>query len=147
MFVHGKPFQLSFMEHSCFLGPFISYEENKVFWILSQGLYSQHFIFLVTCEWAQYARVFVPAKPFQLSVMYKTFFLGPFVSYDEYEVLWILSQGLYSQHSIFFVTYKWVPAYCYVTLLRLGPISYAMKKIKCREYCLRGCINKTLFSL
>jgi hypothetical protein len=31
--------------------------------------YSQHFTFLVTCEWVQYARVFVPGEPFQSSVM------------------------------------------------------------------------------
>jgi hypothetical protein len=30
---------------------FVSYKGNEVLWILSQKLYSQHFIFLVTYEW------------------------------------------------------------------------------------------------
>ncbi len=32
--------------------------------------------------------------------------LVQFVSYKENEVLWIRTQGLYSQHTIFFVTYE-----------------------------------------
>ncbi len=35
-----------------------------------QGLYSQHFIFLVTYKGAQYARVFVPGRLFQPSIMF-----------------------------------------------------------------------------
>jgi hypothetical protein len=33
------------------------------------GAYSQHFIFCVTCEWLQKARVFVPDNNFQSTVM------------------------------------------------------------------------------
>jgi len=33
MFVHGKPFQPSVMQHSTLLGPYISYEENEVLWV------------------------------------------------------------------------------------------------------------------
>jgi hypothetical protein len=32
--------------------------------------------------------------------------LGPFISYEENEVLWKQAQGLYLQHIIFFMTYK-----------------------------------------
>jgi hypothetical protein len=35
------------------LGQFLSYEENEVLWIYSQGQYSQHLIFLVTYVWAK----------------------------------------------------------------------------------------------
>jgi hypothetical protein len=43
----------------CFsiLGSFISYEENKVLWILPLGPYSQHFVFFKTYKWAIWARV------------------------------------------------------------------------------------------
>ncbi len=39
--------------------------------------YSQHFIFFATYKWAQYARVFVLAKPFQPCLM----FVGKAVAY------------------------------------------------------------------
>jgi hypothetical protein len=35
------------------LDQFVSYEENEMLWILTQELYSQHFIVFVTYEWAQ----------------------------------------------------------------------------------------------
>ncbi len=35
------------------LDPIISYEENRVLWIQSRGLYSQLFAFFVTHEWPQ----------------------------------------------------------------------------------------------
>jgi hypothetical protein len=50
--------RLSNDEHSSLLVAFISYEENDVLWIQPLGLYSRHFIFFLTYEWAQYARVF-----------------------------------------------------------------------------------------
>jgi hypothetical protein len=33
--------------------------------------------------------------------------LGQFISYEEKEVLWMLSQDPYSQHFIYFITYEW----------------------------------------
>ncbi len=68
-------------------------------WIWDQGPYSEYFIFLVTFEWAQQARVFVPNKPFQPSVMEDTLW-GPFLSYEEKVVLWIQPQG-HIQNSLF----------------------------------------------
>ncbi len=38
MFVTGKSFQLSVMQHCNLLGSFLSYEENEVLWILLQFL-------------------------------------------------------------------------------------------------------------
>ncbi len=35
------------------LDQFVSYEENEMLWIVTQELYSQHFIFSITNEWAQ----------------------------------------------------------------------------------------------
>ncbi len=35
-------------KHSSLLGQLVSYEENKVLWIESQGLYLQHRIFFLT---------------------------------------------------------------------------------------------------
>ncbi len=39
--------------------------------------------------------------------MLQSSLLGQFVGYKENEVLWILLQGPYSQHFIFFLTDKW----------------------------------------
>ncbi len=39
-------------KHSNLLSLFISYDENKVLWKWHMGQYSQHFIFIVTYEWA-----------------------------------------------------------------------------------------------
>ncbi len=49
--------------------------------------YSQHLIFFVTYEWAQWAKVFVPGKPFRPSVMLHSSLLGTLVSYIENYVL------------------------------------------------------------
>jgi hypothetical protein len=38
--------------------------------IIIVGPYSQHFIFIVTYEWAQKAKVFVHVRPFQPSLMF-----------------------------------------------------------------------------
>jgi hypothetical protein len=46
-------------------------------------LYSQNFIFFVTFEWAQYARGFVPCKPFHFQVMQHSSLLGLFLRYEE----------------------------------------------------------------
>jgi hypothetical protein len=40
-------------KHSSLLVALVSYEENKVLCTQIQGLYSQHFISLVTYEWVQ----------------------------------------------------------------------------------------------
>ncbi len=69
VFVTGKPFHSSVMQHSYLLGPFVSYEESEVLWIQSQGPYSQHLILFVTNEWFQKDRVFVTGKPFHPSTM------------------------------------------------------------------------------
>ncbi len=41
------------------------------------------------------ARVFVPCKPLLPSEVLHSSLLGPFLSYEENEGLWIQSQGLY----------------------------------------------------
>jgi hypothetical protein len=76
--------------------------------ICAQEAYSQHFIFSITYKSAQLTGV----------LHYYTWldglanekhcgFTSPFVSYEEKEVLRIHPQGPYSQHFVFFVTYKW----------------------------------------
>ncbi len=43
--------------------------------------------------------------------------LNPFISCEENEALLIWSEGSYSQHPIFFITYKWLNKLeCYITL-------------------------------
>ncbi len=52
-------------------------------------------------------------------------FFGPFVSYKENEVLWIQSQVPYSQHFIFFVTYKWVQLASVLHNIQLEMLAWA----------------------
>ncbi len=73
-----------------------------------QGAYSQHLIFYLHYEWAEWARVLVPYKPFQPSVMYHSSLLDPYLIYKENQVLWICQEVQYSQNLIFFLTYEWV---------------------------------------
>ncbi len=47
---------------------------------MQQGLHSQHFISFITYKWAQEARV--PGKPFQLSMIYDSSLLDPFIIYS-----------------------------------------------------------------
>jgi hypothetical protein len=54
---------------------------------MTQGLYSQYFIFFVTYEWTQHESVFVPWKTFQHGVMKQSSLLDPFVHNEEIEVL------------------------------------------------------------
>ncbi len=52
--------------------------------------------------------MFVTGKPFQPSVFWVfTRLLGPFLSSEEYEGLWIWSLRPHSQHFIFFTIYIW----------------------------------------
>jgi hypothetical protein len=69
MFVPGKPFQPCVMKHSSFLDSNLGYKENEVLSKWSQGLHSQHFIFLITYKWDQQTIAFVPSKPFLPSGM------------------------------------------------------------------------------
>jgi hypothetical protein len=61
--------------------------------------------FLCNLFIGQNARALVTGRPFQPNIMYYSSLLSPDISYKE-KVLWIWSQKLYSQHFIFFVTYK-----------------------------------------
>jgi hypothetical protein len=71
------------------------------------GAYSQHFIFFVTYEWPSKLGCLYVTKPFWPGLMLQSNLFGKFISYEEIEVrAW--SQGPYSQHFIFFLTYKWL---------------------------------------
>ncbi len=96
------------MQYSSLLRPLVSYKENEVIWIQLMRTYSQHFIFFITYEWVQQGRVFVPGMFLQPSVMKHPSSLHPLVSYKENGALWIWLLRQYSQHFIFFITYKWL---------------------------------------
>ncbi len=68
--------------------------------------YSQGLIFFVTYESVKQARLFVHGCLSNPNVINHYNLFGPFVSYEENEVLWIRYQELYLQHFIFFVTYE-----------------------------------------
>ena len=68
-----------------------------------QELYSQHFIFFVTCKWDQQGEVLqyirlegLPSEKHsrleRLASNKPTSLMGPFISYEEIEVLWIVLQ-------------------------------------------------------
>ncbi len=54
-----------------FIGSICKLWKNEVLWmrIFAQGPYSQHFIFLVTYEWDEKARVFVSGKAFPAKLL------------------------------------------------------------------------------
>jgi len=56
------------------------------------GLYSHHFVFFVTQDLAQSAEMFDTGKPFQPSILYHSSPLGPLISYESYQLLWICPQ-------------------------------------------------------
>ncbi len=94
-------------KHSSLLGPCINYKENVVLWIQLLSLYSQHFIFFVTYEWALLAWVLYYISLKSIARDKHSSLLGPCIKYKENVVLWIQLHGQCSQHFIFFVTYKW----------------------------------------
>ncbi len=51
MFGIGKPLQPNIMEHSGLFGRVVSYKENVVLGILSQGLHSQKLILFISYKW------------------------------------------------------------------------------------------------
>ncbi len=79
-FIPSRPFQPSVIKHLIFLGPFISYKENEVLLIRYLQSYSQHFIFFVTYECPQQARVF-SQQAFLSQCYIRLQLIGPFVSY------------------------------------------------------------------
>ena len=70
---------------------------SYVFLNWNQVLYSQHSIFFVTYKSAQYARLFHNTKLEMLTSDKHSNLLGQFLSYEENEVLWIRTLGLYTQ--------------------------------------------------
>ncbi len=66
-------------------------------------LFSQNFIFFVTYKWEI---IFVFSKPFQPCVMKHSSLSGPFVSYEENDLLWMQPLELFLQDFIFFVAYQ-----------------------------------------
>jgi hypothetical protein len=63
--------------------------------------------FLHNLRLDQYIEVFVICKPFKCILTKQSSLFGPFISYEENEVLWMQPQGLYSLYFIFFITYDW----------------------------------------
>ncbi len=75
-------------------------------WIWNHSLYS-HFIFFLTYEYFQQARVLDYTSPKKLASDKPLNLFGQFVTYAENKVLWLQHQGRYSQHLISLLTYKY----------------------------------------
>ncbi len=75
-------------KHSNFLIWLASYEENKALWKWPQVPDSQHFIFFLTYEYFQKARVLYYNRPEKLASGKHTNLLGPFVTYKENKVVY-----------------------------------------------------------
>jgi hypothetical protein len=110
-------------KHSSLLGPFITYEENKVLQIRTQGPYSQHVIFSASNKWAQLAIVLHYTWLKRLARDKHSSLLGPFVIYKENKVLRIRPQGPYSQHVSFSASYKWAELSIVLHYTRLKRLS------------------------
>ncbi len=74
-------------KHTSLLGPFISCKEKEVFWKQPMVLYSQHFIFFITCVCAQEARALDNKRPEKFASYKHRILLGTLVSYEENELL------------------------------------------------------------
>ncbi len=94
-------------KHKSLLGPFVSYEENKVLPIRPHGLYSQHFIFSVSYKCAHSAIMLHYTRLKRLVRDKHSSLLGPFITYEENKFLQIRTQGQFSEHFFFSVSYKW----------------------------------------
>jgi hypothetical protein len=70
-------------KHSNLLDPFLSYEENEGLLIQTLEPYSQHFIFFLTYEYFQQARVLDYTRPEKLTSDKHSNLLRPFVSNKE----------------------------------------------------------------
>ncbi len=75
--------QIYFQWWVCHSGMF----PEKEVGIQGLGPYSQNFIFFVTYEWVQYARVFLRGKHLQPTVIQHSNLLDRFISYELNEVL------------------------------------------------------------
>jgi hypothetical protein len=74
-------------KHFSLLGPIMSYEENELLRIRDLESYSQHFIFFITYKWAKKARVLHSVRLERITSDKRSSLLGPFVSYEENNVL------------------------------------------------------------
>ncbi len=91
-FHHTRAERLVSEKHSSLLSPFVSYKENEVLWIQTQGLYLQNFIFFVTEERSWWASE-LHHTPAETLVREKhSSLLSPFVSYEENELLCIWTE-------------------------------------------------------
>jgi xanthine/uracil/vitamin C permease (AzgA family) len=106
VFISGKPFLPSVLKHFSLLGPFVSYKAKEALWKQSLLSYSQQFIFFITLWMGTISHSVCPLETFPAFRL-----LGPFMSYEANEVLWIWFLMSYSQHFIFFI---------------MGPISYSV---------------------
>ncbi len=70
---------------------FLNYEENEVLWIWTLGTYSKHLIYFMIYKSDQKARVLHTFKLERLDHDKSSSLLGLFLSYEENEVLWILT--------------------------------------------------------
>ncbi len=113
--------------------PFISYVENELLRLRTQGSISQHLVFFETYEWAQKASVFVLGKTFWPDLLQHSSFLGPYISYTGNEMLWILSQFNNSQIHLSLIKYFVSITVCNVlhtsSLLALNPKARLGRKI------------------
>jgi hypothetical protein len=89
------------------IGPFRRLRRKWSVVNTAPGIVFTTLIFFVTYHWTQQARVLHYTRLERLARDKHSSLLGPFVSYEENEVLWIWLQVSYSQHFIFLVTYHW----------------------------------------
>jgi hypothetical protein len=74
-------------KHSSLNGPIACYKENEKLLIQLHELYSQPFIFFITREWAQQARVLHNTRVGRLAMEKQSSLYGPIASYEENEVI------------------------------------------------------------
>ncbi len=96
-------------KQSSLLGLFLSYEEKEVLWMQQIGHNICGLIFFLTYRWVQKARVLNYLRLERFTMDKQFSLLGLFLSYEEYEVLWMQQIGHNICGLIFFLTYRWDP--------------------------------------
>jgi hypothetical protein len=99
VFYYTELKRLASGKQSSLLGPLVTYKENKVLSIWLSWLFSRHFIYIITSEWAQKASVLHNTRLKRLTNDKQPSLLGPYVSYKENKVLLIWLSGLFSRNT------------------------------------------------
>ncbi len=92
----------------CLIGPICKLRRKRSILNTTPSSAFTTFYFLLNSKMGPVSQMLDLTRLYRLPRNKHSVLFGPSVSYKENEVLLILHSGLYSQHFIFFLIYKWV---------------------------------------